>query len=87
VKAVRVVTTSVFPLPSVQSAAQLSVLVPNFWLYRQEIFLWSALARICTPTSVFFFCLGAAGSPLKCKAMLTNLFLTLAAAEFIRIVI
>jgi hypothetical protein len=35
----------------------------------------------------FFFCLGAAGSPLKCKAMLTNLFLTLAAAEFIRIVI
>jgi hypothetical protein len=34
-----------------------------------------------------FFCLGAAGSPLKCKAMLTNLFLTLAAADFIRIVI
>jgi hypothetical protein len=42
-----------FHCHQVRSAAQLSVPAPNFWFYRHEIFLWSALARICAPASAF----------------------------------
>jgi hypothetical protein len=48
-------------------------------------FLWSALARICVPSSASH--VGAAGFPLKREVVLTNLFLILAAAKFVRIVI